>query len=246
MKSFRSSLRIAAAVLSVFALVFVVGCGSDSKTTEPTNRAPVINQVTVTPSTINAGQSATVTVIAQDPDGDAMTYQFQGPGTILPNLAMATWTPPSVAGSHTISVTARDPDGAVSAAGLGYVTVTAVQQQTGIRGTITAPPGVQVDLRNMLVRVYSSYGDYLADAPATFAAAQGTEYSITFTFPNLPPGSTYYVDAWKDMDGSASYTVGDVWSVYATGAWPNQTVAPVIVTNGNMTDISSGMVTFLL
>jgi hypothetical protein len=245
MKSFRSSLKIAAAVFSVLALVFIVGCSED-KTTAPGNRAPIISQVSVTPASVNAGQSCTVVVSAQDPDGDAMTYLYQGPGSILPNGAMATWTPPSVAQSHTISVTARDPDGAVSSAGLGYVTVTVLPQQTGIRGTITAPPGIQVDLRNMLVRLYSSYGDYLADASILSVAAQGDEYSITFQFTGIAPGSTYYVDAWKDMDADGNYTAGDVWSVYATGAWPAQIVAPIMVTQGNMTDISSGMVTFLL
>ncbi len=50
----------------------------------------------------------------------------------------------------------------------------------------------------------------------------------------------------KDMDADTNYTVGDVWSVYATGAWPNWTVAPILVTSSGMTNCSSGMITFLL
>jgi hypothetical protein len=238
MKSFRSSLRIAAAILSVVALTLVVGCSSDDNgTPAPVNRAPVINQVTVSPPSVNAGQSVTVTVSASDPDGDTMTYQYQGPGTILPNGSMATWTPPSVQGSHTISVTARDPDGLTSSAGLGYVTVTVPQQQTGIAGTGTLQVGMSGDLSNARVAYYQNYEDWAADAPVAFVGATGSGASVTFSLINVPPG-TYYLDFWKDMDNDTVIDAGDFFGWYGSGAYPNNIqLTPFAVTQGNMTNL---------
>jgi hypothetical protein len=230
------------AALALCLLPFVSGCGDDGTTT-PTNYAPVITSVTVIPGSVQAGGTATVTVVATDQNGDALTYSYApNGGSISGSGSSVIWTAPSQAGSYSVAVTVSDGKGG-TATGSGTLTVAAAA--TGITGTITAPGGVQVDLRNMLVRLYDSVGSYQNDTPFTYVTAQGSEYTVTFTFTNLPPG-TYYLDAWKDMDGGGTYTVGDVWSVYATGAWPNWTVAPVAVTQGNMTNCSGGMITFLL
>lgn len=245
MKRFRGSMRIAAAILSVVALTFVVGCSDDDNGTTPAvNHAPVISSVQVSPPSVSSGGSVIVTVVAVDADGDQLSYTYTpNGGSISGSGPSVTWLAPTTAGNYSVSVSVSDGE-ANPVVSSGALTVIAAQ--TGIRGTIAAPAGVQVDLRNILVRLYTSFGDYAADAPARFIAAQGTEFLVTFEFTDLPPGNTYYVDAWKDMDSSGNYSAGDVWSVYATGAWPNQTVAPIIVTQGSMANISSGMVTFLL
>lgn len=238
MKSFRSSLRIAAAILSVVALTFVVGCSEDDNgTPTPVNRAPVISQVSVNPTSVNAGGSATVTVVASDPDGDTMTYQYQGPGTILPNGAMATWTPPSVQGSHTITVTARDPDQLTSSPMMGYVTVTVPQQQTGISGTGQLQVGMSGDLSNARVAYYQNFDDWAADAPVAFVGATGSGSSVTFTLVPVPPG-TYYLDFWKDMDNDTVIDAGDFFGWYGSGAYPNNIqLTPFAVNQGFMTNL---------
>ncbi|MBM3317402.1 MAG: hypothetical protein FJY75_06075 [Candidatus Eisenbacteria bacterium] len=228
--------------MTMVALLFVAGCGDDKSTT-PTNRSPQILSVTVAPGSVPAGGVAVVTVSATDPDGDALTYAYQVTGgAIVGAGASATWTAPSTAGAHSVTVTVSDGNGG-TAQGNGALTVQAAQ--TGITGTITAPAGVQADLRNMLVKLYESFGSYQADAPFVYVAAQGNEYQVTFQFTGLAPG-LYYLDAWKDMDGSGTYTNGDIWGVYATGAWPNWTVAPISVTQGNMTNCSAGLIVFQL
>lgn len=244
MKSFRK-LSLVGASLAVLALLFVAGCSDDDDggTTPAANHAPQVLSVAVNPPTVVASGAATVTVNATDSDDDNMTYAYApNGGSITGTGAVVTWNAPGAAGNYSVAVTVTDEHG-LTGSGSGNLTVSAAV--TGITGTITAPAGVQVDLRNMLVRLYDDFGSYQADAPFTFVTAQGSEYTVNFTFNSIPPG-TYYLDAWKDMDADTNYSVGDVWSVYATGAWPNQTVAPVVVTQGQVTNCSAGMITFLL
>jgi hypothetical protein len=230
--------------LALFALIFMAGCGGDDNGgTTPTNHNPQILAVTVNPASVVGGGTVTVTVTATDADGDALTYTYQpSGGSIVGSTATVSWTAPVTAGTVSVLVTVNDGNGG-TATSSASLTVTA--QATGITGTITAPAGIQVDLRNMQIRLYDSVAAYLADAPFLTATAQGTEYSVSFSFMGIVVG-TFFVDGWKDMDNSGTYTVGDVWTVYATGQWPNWTVAPVMVTQGNVTNCSSGMITFLL
>ena len=122
--------------------------------------------------------------------------------------------------------------------------LTVQASQTGLRGTIAAPPGPQVDLRNMVVRLYASYDDYYYIDPMLTVGAQGTEFQVSFQFVGLAPGQ-YWLDAWKDADASGDYTVGDIWSVFATGSWGALNVAPIMVTQGNVIDCTSGLLTFI-
>jgi hypothetical protein len=229
--------------LALLSLLLVSACGD--KTTAPVNHAPTITSVMVTPSQVAAGGTAMVTVAANDADGDQLTYSYQpSGGAIMGNTSTVSWTAPNAAGTYSVTVTVSD--GQRTAVGSGQVTVNAGPVPgTGISGRISLPGGVQGDLRRMLVRLYNDFASYRANAPMLFVTARGDEYEVTFDFTNLPPG-TYYLDAWKDMDADGNYTAGDVWSVYATGAWPNWTIAPVVVTAGNITNCSAGMVTFLL
>jgi hypothetical protein len=229
--------------LALISILMVFGCGD--KTTAPVNHAPTVSSVTVTPATVAAGGSATVMVVANDADGDQLTYSYQpSGGAIVGNTSMGLWTAPNAGGAYSVTVTVSD--GQATASGSAMLTVTTGPVPgTGITGRISLPGGVQGDLRRMLIRLYNDFASYRAGAPMLFVTARGDEYEVTFDFTNLPPG-TYYLDAWKDMDADGAYTAGDVWSVYATGAWPNWTIAPVVVTAGNTTNCSAGMVTFLL
>ena len=244
MQRFRG-LLLWGAGLALLTLFVVFGCGNKTTAPPPVNHAPTISSITVTPSSVAPGGQATVVVAASDPDGDALTYSYQASaGACVGTGSIGIWTAPSTAGAHSVTVTVSD--GQATASGSGMLTVTTTPPPgTGITGTITAPIGINVDLRNMLVRLYSDRVSYQNDAPSLIVRATGDEFSVTFSFTDLPAG-TYYLDAWKDMDASGNYTAGDVWSVYATGAWPNWTVATIVVTNGHVTNCSSGMITFLL
>jgi uncharacterized protein (DUF2141 family) len=243
MKSSRSILRIASAILTVLALTLFVGCSSDDDgSSTPVNRAPVITTVTVSPTSVLSGGSALVTVVANDPDNNAITYSFQVSGGSIPSgpssSPAATWTAPTVTATTSYNVIVTVSDGSLTATGQGTLTVTAPATQTGISGSAVAPGGVSVDLRNSLVRLFTSYADWQADRVLTSVTAQGNEFSVSFSFPNLAPG-TYYLDFWKDIDNDTNYSAGDIYGVYGTCQWPNCTLAPILVTQGNMNNVGA-------
>ena len=61
-------------------LIIVVlwsGCGKDDKATDAQNRPPVITSLTAEPDTFHVNESTLITVIASDPDGDALNYNWE-------------------------------------------------------------------------------------------------------------------------------------------------------------------------
>jgi hypothetical protein len=65
------------AALILLASVIWLGCSEDKKGTDPNNNPPVIQSITADPDTFIAGQFTTVTVVASDPDGDILQYQWE-------------------------------------------------------------------------------------------------------------------------------------------------------------------------
>jgi hypothetical protein len=63
--------------LVVLAVILVLGCGSDNKTVDPGNRPPTITSISAEPDTFVADHSATITVIAEDADGDVLRYNWE-------------------------------------------------------------------------------------------------------------------------------------------------------------------------
>jgi hypothetical protein len=228
--------------LSVLALLVLPGCGDDTAAPVDENHAPIVSSVSVSPNSVAAGGMATVTVTASDSDGDVLTYSYTVTGGgIAGNGATATWTAPSTSGAHTVTVTVSD--GTATGQGTGVLTVQV--SQTGLRGTIHAPPGPAIDLRNMLVRLYASWDDWFYIEPMLTMGATGDEFTVSFQFVGLAPGQ-YWLDAWKDADASGAYSLNDIWSVFATGSWGNLNVSPIMVTQGSVTDCTSGLLTFIL
>jgi uncharacterized protein (DUF2141 family) len=232
----RISLRLVALLLAAPFVLF--GCGGDDDNTqEPTNRDPQITSVTVSPASVVAGGSATVTVTAIDQDGDALTYTYQpNGGSISGAGASVTWNAPTTAGPYSVTVTVSDGNGG-TATSTGNLSV--IAGQTGISGTAQATAGVQIDLRNSRVAIYADYNDWVMDQYVMTATGTGNEYAVSFSFTGVAPG-TYYLDLWKDMDNSASYTAGDLFGFYGTGAWPaNINFTPITVLQGQITNIGS-------
>jgi hypothetical protein len=60
-----------------FILVAAVsGCGSDDKPNESGNNPPTIQSITADPDTFHMSEFSTITVIAEDPDGDELHYTW--------------------------------------------------------------------------------------------------------------------------------------------------------------------------
>ncbi len=79
------------------------------------NDSPVINSVTLNPTTIQVEETATITVDASDPEGDSLIYAYSvSNGSISGTGNNATYTAPSSTGTYTIEVTVSDGSNNVS------------------------------------------------------------------------------------------------------------------------------------
>lgn len=214
------------------------GCGGDDNgTNEPTNRDPVIVSLTVSPGSVTAGGSVIITVTATDQDGDALTYSYvPNGGSITGSGASVTWNAPTTAGPYSVNVTVSDGKGGTATSTGSLIVIAAA---TGISGTAQVTAGVQVDLRNSRVAVYTSVADWVADRYVMTVPATGSEFSVSFTFINMAPG-TYYLDLWKDMDNDGVIDAGDLFGFYGQGAWPNTiNFTPITVLQGQTTNIGN-------
>jgi hypothetical protein len=89
-------------------LVLLGGCGDD-KGAGPGNRAPKITLLQADPDTVFIDGTSGIACVAEDPDGDAMTYTWDpGPGTITGSGAAVTWKAPGTAATCTVRVTVAD------------------------------------------------------------------------------------------------------------------------------------------
>jgi len=73
-------------ILLAIAVAFI-SCSDDDSGTSPNNeqnRPPVISSMTAVPDTFEAEHSSVITVVANDADGDALQYLWDGHGSFLP------------------------------------------------------------------------------------------------------------------------------------------------------------------
>lgn len=199
--------------IPLFLLVALAVLGLESCNKE-TNKNPVVTSVTVNPASVNANGTVAVTVVASDPDGDALTYSYTVTGGAIsgtgPNV---TWTAPALEGAHSVNVTVNDGKGGTATGSSALTVLPAVTQVTG---TARFPAGVSGDLVNSKVSLYTSWDNWNANQPVKFASVTGSGPSVSFTIPNVNPGN-YYLDIWKDMDNDANWSSGDYVGWYGSG-----------------------------
>ena len=187
---------------------------SSCKKDEATNHVPVIASVVVNPSSVNANGIASVIVTASDADNDALTYAYTVTGgTITGSGASVSWTAPSTAGAHSVSVTVSDGKGGQASTNGSITVLPAVTQ---ITGTAKFPAGTSGDLSNSKVSIYTSYDNWLYNQPIKFGAVTGSGASVSFTLTDVNPGN-YYLDVWKDIDNSGTWTATDYIGWYGSG-----------------------------
>ena len=103
-----------------------------------------------------------------------------------------------------------------------------------ISGTITLPPGSPGEVTNTRVAIYTSFDDWNNDrfTQQTAAGADGS-----YTLANIVPG-TYYMDAWKDNDGSGGLSNPDFFGVYGSLSGSGTNLTPIPVAAGSSTTVS--------
>jgi outer membrane protein OmpA-like peptidoglycan-associated protein len=83
----------------------------------PQNRPPTV-QARCEPCTVEVGRTATVTAVAQDPDGDTLTYRWTTPSGTLQNPTdrQTVWTAPQQEGPVQVTVAVDDGKGGTASA----------------------------------------------------------------------------------------------------------------------------------
>ncbi|MGQ9853162.1 MAG: Ig-like domain-containing protein [Candidatus Oleimicrobiaceae bacterium] len=112
----RTSYTVGVAVVAL-----VAGC---SLVERLANRPPVILRIYALDSDLYPGDTTTVAVEAEDPDGDLLCYQWTSSGgTLLGSSqgARCLWQAPAQAGSYRLDVTVRDENGAQTTGTLAMV-----------------------------------------------------------------------------------------------------------------------------
>jgi hypothetical protein len=233
----KRNLRIVSVLLVVFVGVIMVFNGCKK---EESNSNPVITSVLVNPTTVSAGGIATVTVVASDPDGDALTYSYiPNGGAIAGAGAAVSWTAPAVGGAYSVAVTVTDGNGG-SATSTGSLTVQQASNVTRITGVAAFPAGTSGDLSNSKVSIYTSWENWNFNQPIKFVATTGSGASVSFEMVDVLPGN-YYLDVWKDIDNSATWTSGDFVGWYGAGGLGSPQLTEFQIAQGETKNFSVQM-----
>ncbi|MCX6244872.1 MAG: hypothetical protein NTU98_09225 [Bacteroidetes bacterium] len=101
-----------------------------------------------------------------------------------------------------------------------------------VNGTASFLTGVSGDLSNAKVSLYTSITEWANNIPVRFAAVTGSGSSVTFSITNVLAG-TYYLDIWKDIDNSASWSSGDFVGWNGTGSIGTISLQPFQLAGGS-------------
>lgn len=104
-------------------------------------------------------------------------------------------------------------------------------KNTIIKGTASFLAGSSGDLSNSKISLYTTYDNWVNNQPIRFQAMTGAGASVSFELKDVLPGN-YYLDIWKDIDNSATWTVGDFVGWYGSGGLGSPQLTEFQITDG--------------
>lgn len=184
------------------------------------NRNPVITSgPTANPSTINTGQTSTISVTASDPDNDTLTYTWtKTGGTITGTGSSVTYTAPNTADTYTITVVVSDEKGG-SVSGNVNVVVTYTMVQN-----LNHPGNIDVDSINIYIAETGTPPNYLDGTIKSIPKAGG-------------PITTLASNQVNPVRGLATDGTDVYWSEHTTSG----DLKKVPVGGGTITTLISGL-----
>lgn len=110
---------------------------------------------------------------------------------------------------------------------------------TQIIGTASLPAGSSGDLSNAKVSLYIGLVEWGNNTPVKFARVTGSGASVSWAISdNVVPGN-YYLDVWKDIDNSATWSVTDFVGWYGVGSLGAPSLTPFSVAQGQTLNLGN-------
>jgi hypothetical protein len=145
-------------VVILAAVMVTTAACSSNESAQPTptaqaNQMPSITSLVANPASLAPGDGTTVTCVASDPDGDALSYTWEYTGGTLQGTGSTiTWIAPSIANNYTVKVTISDGKGGtansnvaiVVAAGAATPTSTAIATPTSTSTPATSYGSIDI------------------------------------------------------------------------------------------------------
>jgi len=163
-------------VIFVLLILIFSGCGGEE------NSPPMIHLFEANPTSVEAGDEVTLTVLATDDDGDNLSYIYQpGTGKITGTGDTVKWTAPNTPGKYSIKVNVSD--GKEYAYNDVNITVIEQKEQEPTKGGIIVPGEQALGIRigDSIAKIESLYGKGVAEVSGDFLFYTYLESGITFT-----------------------------------------------------------------
>ncbi len=171
--------------------------------TEPTNHAPVIDDIKVDPTVVEPGGSSTIVVTASDPDEDELEFMYSASaGEIIGTGPKVVWSAPTATGKYTISISVTDGE---LVSGVEKIVITVegeVKNKPPEIDSIIATP--QSVASGETVRLYvkaidPENGKLQYIYKVTDGKISGGGANVTWTAPDVPGGQIIEVSVKDEM-----------------------------------------------
>jgi hypothetical protein len=199
------------AVIFLFTLL-IAGCK------EKISYMPEIESIKLSPDTIAVGGVASIELVVKDQDdedADLVYYYTTNGGSISGVGDTVEWIAPTKTGEFITRVLVTDKDGNQVVDSVKLVVIRN-DTSTLVSGIAAFQSGIDGDLANAKVRLFTSLENLITNQPVQTTTAEGFGSIVSFRFDNVPIG-TYYFDIWKDTDYGNTNNPGDYYGWYGTG-----------------------------
>jgi hypothetical protein len=224
MKSLLSNapVLICAVALSVF---LVAGCN------DKISYVPIIESIVVTPDTVAVGGTAMIQLVVTDADNANLVFYFTTTGGSISGVGdTVSWHAPNEAGRYMARVLVADADGNQANDSI-WLVVVKNDTSTQITGVAAFPSGIDHDLANSSVRLFTSKENWINHVVFAEGKTEGFGPIVSFNLNNVPIG-TYYFDIWKDTDFGNTLNSGDYYGWHGTGDILNPNPEPFALEAG--------------
>ncbi len=226
----KSAIRVFSFIL-VILLVMISGCKKSS--TESKNSPPVVNSITITPTSVPTSGLVSVVVVTSDPDQESLTNNISvDDGTLVGSEKERIWIAPSTAGTYDLTVTVSDRSGGETT---DTATLTVTAPITQITGIAQFEDGVSGDLSGtvgLLYYTWEKWYNLIYDHDEDFDVMTIGEMAY-FTITDIDPGS-YWLEIIKDNNTAVGVpNFDDYWGLHGSAeAWQNPIADEIVVTEG--------------